>query len=113
MVTTRSKSLKVGTEVLSDNSLQLNNKSINSRPKKSRNIKSSGDSYSQLIIFISLLLDLLAFTIILPIFPRLIQYYQKYDSTNGLYSYLDRKVDYFSDLLGVPYTYNLVLFGGK
>lgn len=63
------------------------------------------------IIFISLLLDLLAFTMILPLLPSLLEYYKSNDST-GLYSWLSRRVQFFQELVGAPEKFNSVLFGG-
>ena len=44
-----------------------------------------------LIVFIGLLIDLLAFTLILPLFPALISHYREHDSS-GLFAALERKV---------------------
>lgn len=61
------------------------------------------------IIFLSLLLDLLAFTMILPLFPSLLEYY-KHDK--GLYEYLSSNIKTFQDTMNIPARYNSVLFGG-
>ncbi|KAH8292285.1 hypothetical protein KR054_008118 [Drosophila jambulina] len=63
------------------------------------------------IIFVSLLFDLLAFTIILPLLPSLLEYYRQND-TSGLYSVLTERVRWFQQLLGAPERYISVLFGG-
>lgn len=63
------------------------------------------------IVFISLLLDLLAFTIILPLLPSLLEHYKKNDTT-GLYEWLSNKVQYFQVIVGAPEKFNNVLFGG-
>ncbi|CAH0562208.1 unnamed protein product [Brassicogethes aeneus] len=63
------------------------------------------------VIFISLLLDLLAFTMILPLLPSLLEHYRKNDST-GLYLWLSSKIEFFQNLVGAPEKYNSVLFGG-
>ncbi|KAH8403449.1 hypothetical protein KR215_010621 [Drosophila sulfurigaster] len=63
------------------------------------------------IIFMSLLLDLLAFTIILPLLPSLLEYYRVNDSS-GLYASLTTRVRWFQQLLGAPDRYLSVLFGG-
>jgi hypothetical protein len=44
-----------------------------------------------LVVFIGLLIDLLAFTLILPLFPALIGHYRENDSS-GLFAYLETKV---------------------
>ncbi|XP_033102842.1 major facilitator superfamily domain-containing protein 10-like [Anneissia japonica] len=65
------------------------------------------------IVFVSLLLDLLAFTMILPLLPSLLDYYGNADES-GLYSSMVSACTAFRDLLGIPDTekYNSVLFGG-
>ncbi|KAH8367583.1 hypothetical protein KR200_008385 [Drosophila serrata] len=63
------------------------------------------------IIFVSLLFDLLAFTIILPLLPSLLEYYRQND-TSGLYAVLTESVRWFQQLLGAPERYISVLFGG-
>nr|CAI5842046.1 unnamed protein product [Callosobruchus analis] len=63
------------------------------------------------IVFISLLLDLLAFTMILPLLPSLLEHYKINDST-GLYNWLSNQIFYFQQLVGAPDKYNSVLFGG-
>ncbi|VEN49338.1 unnamed protein product [Callosobruchus maculatus] len=63
------------------------------------------------IVFISLLLDLLAFTMILPLLPSLLEHYKINDST-GLYNWLSSQIFYFQQLVGAPEKYNSVLFGG-
>lgn len=63
------------------------------------------------IIFLSLLLDLLAFTMILPLLPSLLEYYKTNDSI-GLYEWLSKKVRYFQEFVGAPEKFNSVLFGG-
>ena len=44
------------------------------------------------VVFIGLLIDLLAFTLILPLFPSLLDHYKKNDGPDGLYHFLDSKV---------------------
>ncbi|XP_022096632.1 major facilitator superfamily domain-containing protein 10-like [Acanthaster planci] len=65
------------------------------------------------IVFLSLLIDLLAFTMILPLLPSLLDYYAQHDQ-GGLLPELQSKIDSFRELLGIPDTqkYNSVLFGG-
>jgi hypothetical protein len=53
------------------------------------------NSRTTLIVFVGLLLDLLAFTLILPLFPALLDHYKKHDSSTGLYPYLVSKLFYF------------------
>lgn len=66
---------------------------------------------TQLVVFIGLLIDLLAFTLILPLFPALISHYRASDSS-GLFAFCEAKVDVFRSLVGAPPQFNTVLFGG-
>lgn len=63
------------------------------------------------VVFISLLLDLLAFTMILPLLPSLLDHYRQHDE-GGLYLWLTNKIQYFQQIVGAPEKYNSVLFGG-
>uniref|UniRef100_A0A8D0L8U1 Major facilitator superfamily domain-containing protein 10 n=1 Tax=Sphenodon punctatus TaxID=8508 RepID=A0A8D0L8U1_SPHPU len=64
------------------------------------------------IVFLVLLIDLLGFTVILPLFPSILDYYSK--SNDGFYQSLQYGVDWFAAVVGVPpgRKYNTVLFGG-
>lgn len=85
-----------------------NGSSISSHPSGS--LKTHPTVY---IIFFSLLLDLLAFTMILPLLPSLLDHYSANDSPDGLYPWLLGKVRYFQEFVGAPDRFNSVLFGGK
>ncbi|XP_065080936.1 major facilitator superfamily domain-containing protein 10 isoform X2 [Ochlerotatus camptorhynchus] len=63
------------------------------------------------LIFGSLLLDLLAFTMILPLLPSMLEYYKQND-VGGLYGYLSDSISSFQELVGAPKRFNSVLFGG-
>lgn len=63
------------------------------------------------IVFFSLLLDLLAFTMILPLLPSILEHYRVNDK-DGLYRSLSNSISYFRDLVGAPEKYESVLFGG-
>lgn len=63
------------------------------------------------IVFLSLLFDLLAFTMILPLLPSLLEHY-KHNDDSGLYGKLSKGIEYFQNLVGAPEKYNSVLFGG-
>jgi hypothetical protein len=74
--------------------------------------KASGPSMTT-IIFFGLLIDLLAFTLILPLFPALLDHYKKNDAgVGGLYHFLEERVKTFGHYLGAPDRFNTVLFGG-
>lgn len=72
---------------------------------------STATDKSVYIVFISLLLDLLAFTMILPLFPSLLEHYRVNDNW-GLYSWLSNRIHYFQELVGAPEKFNSVIFGG-
>ena len=65
------------------------------------------------VIFISLLIDLIAFTCILPLMPSILDYYGRTDQ-EGLYGSLLGRVRAFRAFVGAPDTarYDTVLFGG-
>ncbi|XP_072190092.1 major facilitator superfamily domain-containing protein 10 isoform X2 [Excalfactoria chinensis] len=64
------------------------------------------------IVFLALLIDLLGFALILPLFPSILDYYSQ--NEDGFYLSLQRGVDWFAAMLGMPpeRKYNSVLFGG-
>ncbi|CAH2299687.1 major facilitator superfamily domain-containing 10 [Pelobates cultripes] len=64
------------------------------------------------VVFLALLIDLLGFTLILPLFPTILDHYSKSD--DNLYQKLQNAVDWFASSVGVPQErkYNSVLFGG-
>nr|XP_002735838.1 PREDICTED: major facilitator superfamily domain-containing protein 10-like [Saccoglossus kowalevskii] len=65
------------------------------------------------IVFVSLLIDLLGFTVILPLLPALLDYYAK-KNDDSLYQIMANQVDGFKSFVGIPNIekYNSVLFGG-
>lgn len=63
------------------------------------------------LIFVSLLLDLLAFTMILPLLPSMLEFYKQND-VGGLYGYLSDSIKSFQEWVGAPQRFNSVLFGG-
>lgn len=78
---------------------------------KSKADESSKTHPTVYIVFFSLLLDLLAFTMILPLLPSLLEHYRINDHF-GLYTSLSNSVQYFRELVGAPERYTSVLFGG-
>eukprot|EP00058_Branchiostoma_floridae_P024960 XP_002610450.1 hypothetical protein BRAFLDRAFT_124265 [Branchiostoma floridae] len=87
------------------------------RPKAaSQDVAEEGDKSDSrvlLAVFVLLLVDLLAFTVILPLMPSLLDYYGQVDQ-GGLYGAIQEYVDWFAVTLGIPQTrrFNAVLFGG-
>lgn len=63
------------------------------------------------IIFIYLVIDLLAFTVILPLLPSILDHYSHHDK-DGLYPWLEGHINYLQSFIGVPSDLNKVLFGG-
>ncbi len=53
---------------------------------------SSSSAPMTTVIFFALLIDLLAFTLILPLLPALLDHYRKNDGEGGLYHFLESKV---------------------
>lgn len=96
------------TSTASKYSNYTNGKQALSTPSIDPNTKTHPTVY---IVFGSLLLDLLAFTMILPLLPSLLEYYRLNDKA-GLYHTLSTSVRYFQELVGAPEKYNSVLFGG-
>lgn len=63
------------------------------------------------IIFLGLLIDLLAFTLILPLLPGLLEHYKRHDES-GWYSAAESRVRHFGATVGAPDRFIPVLFGG-
>jgi len=90
---------------------EVNGESVDDDPSgksKDDNTKTNPTVY---IVFFSLLLDLLAFTMILPLLPSLLEHYRLNDDM-GLYTSLSNSVRYFREFVGAPERYSSVLFGG-
>jgi hypothetical protein len=119
MVTTR-RSVKVESSTTvttsttsTNNNLTSSTKTMGSKTTTNNNNNDNEKSHPMMsIIFISLLLDLLAFTMILPLLPSLMDLYQQNDDS-GLFQWLLKQVQFCQNLLGVPDRYNSVLFGGN
>uniref|UniRef100_A0A0J9YVE9 Major facilitator superfamily domain containing 10 n=1 Tax=Mus musculus TaxID=10090 RepID=A0A0J9YVE9_MOUSE len=65
-----------------------------------------------IVLFLGLLLDLLAFTLLLPLLPGLLERHGR--EQDPLYGSWQRGVDWFASAIGMPAEkrYNSVLFGG-
>ena len=63
--------------------------------KNNENISPTLASKTVRVVFLSLLLDILAFTIILPLFPRLLQEYRVREQGDEVYFVLPRLYFYF------------------
>ncbi|KAK7068828.1 Major facilitator superfamily domain-containing protein 10 [Halocaridina rubra] len=107
---TRKESTQGGQEVIEE----LGSKRVvngNTTLNAKADSQNKGLSRMQTVMFISLMLDLLGFTVILPLFPALLDFYSKND-TSGLYSKLVSWVSVFQDAVGIPSRFHSVLFGG-
>lgn len=96
------------TEVVKNNNLHPDHDDPSGKSKSGDSTKTHPTVY---VVFFSLLLDLLAFTMILPLLPSLLEHYRLNDKM-GLYSSLSNSVKFFSSLVGAPERYTSVLFGG-
>lgn len=98
-------------EDISDTEILNEEESSGSSVHVKNDVKRKDSSRVQTVMFISLLLDLLGFTVILPLFPALLDFYSKNDSS-GLYAKLVSWVSAFQDVVGIPSKFHSVLFGG-
>ena len=101
---------------LSGNYTNMEASSDNSSQESNNNTKKAMAPQSEnrmtYVVFFGLIIDLLAFTLILPLLPQLLEHYKKHDVDGGLYSFLDRNVKWFGSWLGAPNEFIPVLFGG-
>ncbi|CAL7938304.1 unnamed protein product [Xylocopa violacea] len=65
-----------------------------------------------LVVFISLLLDLLAFTMILPLLPALLDYYKEIEDDQGLYFKILYYIQSARKFFNAPDKISTVLYGG-
>jgi len=72
---------------------------------------SSGSRRYILVVFTSLLLDLLSFTLILPLLPAVLDYYERHDAS-GSYPRLVERVRSFQAAVGAPDRFTAVLIAG-
>lgn len=68
---------------------------------------------TKLVVFIALVIDLISFTVILPLFPSILRQYAQ-NKQDTFYSIVQSSVHQFRQLVGAPDTprWNSVLFGG-
>lgn len=91
--------------------IKEHNNNVQVVKKGGASIKSAPNSKMIFVIFISLLLDLIAFTMILPVFPSLLEHY-RLQGNDWLYALLSESLKQLQHLIGVPEKFNSVLFGG-
>jgi ferrochelatase len=63
-------------------------------------------------IFMVLFLDLVGFSIIFPLFPRMLEYYEQSEGQQGLFGLMMSGIHVLEGLLGGASGYHAVLFGG-
>lgn len=64
------------------------------------------------VIFLTIFIDLLGFTIIFPLFPAILEHYLRVDGSGGGLGWLLTQIDHFARLAGSHSNYRAVLFGG-
>jgi MFS family permease len=64
------------------------------------------------VVFLTIFIDLLGFTIIFPLFPAILDYYLRVDGSGGGLGWLLAQIDAFARLAGSHGNYREVLFGG-
>lgn len=101
------------TNTLKNRASNLPDKRADKEKHESENSKVLSSDRTVWIVFFSLLIDLLAFTVILPLFPSLLEFYAN-NKQDSLYHAIMQRVNTFRELLGMPDVerFNVVLFGG-
>lgn len=74
---------------------------------KQQSVKST-KSLSLGVIFLTIFIDLVGFSIIFPLFPAILEHY----SQDGLLLFLTERLDQFADSVGMAKSFTPVLFGG-
>jgi MFS family permease len=64
------------------------------------------------VIFLTIFIDLLGFTVLFPLFPGILEYYLKADGTHGALGWLVSQIDSLARLVHANGNYRAVLFGG-
>ena len=64
------------------------------------------------IIFLTIFIDLLGFTIVFPLFPAILEHYLKVDGSSGLLGGIVSLIDSLAHVAGSHSNYRAVLFGG-
>ncbi|MGD1032561.1 MAG: MFS transporter [Opitutaceae bacterium] len=77
------------------------------------NIPPAGPRKSGLgVIFLTIFIDLLGFTVLFPLFPGILEYYLKVDGGHGAIGWLVARIDSLAQLVHANGNYRAVLFGG-
>lgn len=79
----------------------------------SSDIKPAGPRRSGLgVIFLTIFIDLMGFTVLFPLFPGILEYYLKVDGNHGVIGWLVAQIDSLAQLVHANGNYRAVLFGG-
>lgn len=74
--------------------------------------KSPAKRLSLGVIFLTIFIDLVGFSVIFPLFPSMLDYYLELDGQNGLLAWVLEQIGQLSQLSGGDERYTAVLFGG-
>lgn len=64
------------------------------------------------VIFLTIFIDLLGFTIIFPLFPAILDHYFRIEGNTGILGWLLNQIDWLAQVAGSHSNYRAVLFGG-
>ncbi|EDO49252.1 predicted protein, partial [Nematostella vectensis] len=86
---------------------------VDENPADEKPVQRQEENRALFTIFASLVIDLLAFTVILPLLPSLLELYGRHND-DSLYNFLMEQVNSFKAMMGMPDVgrFNAVLFGG-
>ena len=95
--------------------MEIKKRSTSAVPKTVQGEDRKGDTNLKTVsvVFYSLVLDLLAFTMILPLLPALLDHYKELDNGQGLYSWILQRINSIQVYIDAPERFSSVLFGGE
>jgi MFS family permease len=64
------------------------------------------------VIFLTIFIDLLGFTVLFPLFPGILEYYLRVDGNHGAIGWLVAQIDSLAGIVHASGNYRAVLFGG-
>lgn len=89
------------------------NENGNEEQNRKSNLEDERKSAAVSVVFRSLILDLLAFTMILPLLPALLDHYKDVDDGRGLYTFVLKQINGIQTLFNAPDRFSSVIFGGN
>jgi len=81
-------------------------------PESAANSSKATPPLSLGVIFLTIFIDLLGFTIIFPLFPAILEHYFGLEGDTGILGWLLRQIDQLAQIAGSHDNYRAVLFGG-